>query len=290
MRRYQILLMSLIICTCACKPRASANTRGAPPAPDSPNAAPPGADVVAFRSGDLSLYGVLYRPEGEGPFPAILYNHGSAPGLLNNAAFEAIGPLFKARGWVFFAPWRRGQGLSASAGSYISDEVDRGRSLTRLLETDHLNDQLAALAWLRSTSYTMKDSIAVGGNSFGGILALLGAERDSYCAAVDASGGAMTWAHDRDLRISMERAARGSQTPIFLFQAENDFDLSPTRILSNVMKQAGRPFEAKIYPPYGESEAQAHSFAYRGASIWFEDVFSFVEKHCRGGAKYGDRR
>ena len=71
--------------------------------------------------------GVVYKPPGPGPFPAVLYNHGSAPGMLNSQAFEAvIGPRFAARGWVFFGPYRRGQGLSVQAGPYIGDQLDSG--------------------------------------------------------------------------------------------------------------------------------------------------------------------
>ncbi len=85
---------------------------------------PATSEIVSFQSGSLTLRGLLYKPRGTGPFPAVLYNHGSAPGMLNNQAFDAIGPLFVSRGWVFFAPYRRGQGLSAAAGPYIGDEIE----------------------------------------------------------------------------------------------------------------------------------------------------------------------
>jgi hypothetical protein len=79
------------------------------------------SETVTFKSGDKVLHGLFYKPAGVGPFPAVLFNHGSAPGLLNNQAFDLIGPMFTARGWVFFAPYRRGQGLSSDAGPYIED-------------------------------------------------------------------------------------------------------------------------------------------------------------------------
>src|SRR5580658_9957225 len=82
------------------------------------------AEVVSFRSGELTLQGMLYKPEGKGPFPAVVYNHGSAAGMASKEAFEALGPVFAGHGWVFFGPFRRGQGLSASAGPYIGDEID----------------------------------------------------------------------------------------------------------------------------------------------------------------------
>jgi hypothetical protein len=84
---------------------------------------PSATDSVSFQNGPLALGGVLYKPEGDGPFPTFLFNHGSAPGRLNDQAFEEIGPVFRDRGWVFFAPYRRGQGLSAAAGPFIGDEI-----------------------------------------------------------------------------------------------------------------------------------------------------------------------
>ena len=248
------------------------------------------ADVVTFPSGDLTLHGVLYKPEGAGLFPAVLYNHGSAPAMLSSEAFEAIGPLFQRRGWVFFAPYRRGQGLSASAGPYIGDEIAAAvkkeglhagaQTMIRLLETDHLNDQLAALVWLRKQSFVQPQRIAVAGNSFGGIETVLGAEREPYCAAIDASGGAQSWVQAPELQALMTRAVRNSRAPIFFFQAENDFDLSPSRTLSAAMKDAGKAFEIKIYPPFGKSSQEGHSFAYLGSSVWAGDVFRFLEEHC----------
>jgi dienelactone hydrolase len=248
------------------------------------------SDVVSFPSGQLTLQGVLYKPEGTGPFPAVLYNHGSAPGMLSSQAFQTLGPVFASRGYVFFGPYRRGQGLSASEGAYIGDEIaaavkDGGvhagaATMIRLLKTDHLNDQLAALAWLRKQGFVLPNRIAVAGTSFGGIEAVLSAERESYCAAIDASGGAQSWAQSPELQALMNRAVRNSRSPIFFFQAENDYDLSPSRILSTAMKDAGKVFKVKIYPPFGKSVQDGHSFGYFGSSVWADDVFHFLAKYC----------
>jgi dipeptidyl aminopeptidase/acylaminoacyl peptidase len=248
------------------------------------------AEAVSFPSGQLTLHGVLYKPEGAGPFPAVVYNHGSAAGMLSSQAFEALGPVFTSRGWVFFAPYRRGQGASSSAGPYIGDEIAAAEknggiragvaTMVRLLETDHLNDQLAALAWLRKQSFVQPERIAVAGNSFGGIETVLGAERGDYCAAVDASGGAESWAQAPELQTLMTRSVRNARAPIFFFQPENDCNLAPSRTLSAAMKDAGKVFEIKIYPPFGKSAQEGHGFAYLGSSVWADDVFRFLEKHC----------
>jgi len=233
---------------------------------------------VAYSSGGPILKGLLYKPEGEGPFPVMIFNHGSAPGMWNNKAFEQIAPRFTNRGWVFFAPYRRGQGLSESAGPFISDEISRAQknrllrdipviaiivillivmlfrnarskriwfrvisavtlvvsgaaisyasqmsagatTMVRALETEHLNDHLAALEWVKTQSFTDSNRIATGGNSFGGIVTVLAAERVPYCAAFDAAGGARSWVAAPLLRSRMKLAARNSQSPILFFQA-----------------------------------------------------------------------
>ena len=236
----------------------------------------PEPEVISFRSGEITLQGTLYKPEGKGPFPAVLYNHGSAPSTLSKQAFEALGPVFARHGWVFFGPYRRGQGLSASAGRYIGDEIAEAKkggmnagaaTMVRLLETDHLNDQLAALAWLRTQSLVSRDSIAVAGNSFGGIEAVLGAERGSYCAAVDSAGDAQSWEDAPEVQALMTRAVGNSRAPTFFFQAENEYVLSPSRTLSAAMKDAGKEFEIKNLP----SVWRVHS---RWAYFWLLRKFS----------------
>lgn len=251
---------------------------------------PLSGDVVSFPSGRLTLHGVLYKPKGAGPFPAVVYNHGSAPGMLSKEAFEALGPVFARRGWVFFGPYRRGQGLSASAGPYIGDEIAAATkkgglsagaaAMVRLLETDHLNDQLAALRWLRKQAFVDADRIAVAGNSFGGIEAVLGAEQENYCAAIDSAGAAQTWAQAPEVQALMKGAVRNAKAPIFFFQAANDFDLSPSRILSAAMQSAGKTYQVKIYPAYGKSAMDGHTFGYFGSSVWAEDVFLFLNQRC----------
>jgi hypothetical protein len=175
------------------------------------------AETVSFSSGDKVLQGLLYKPNGAGPFPAVVYNHGSAPGMLSKDAFDALGP----------------------------------------------------------------DHIAVAGNSFGGVEAVLGAERGNYCAGVDSAGGAQSWAQAPQLQTLMTEAVRNSRTAIFFFQAENDYDLSPSKTLSRVMRAAGKPYGLKIYPPYGSSTEDGHTFGYFGSAVWADDVFRFLNRYCR---------
>ena len=249
------------------------------------------SETVSFKSGDKVLHGRLYRPAGAGPFRAILYNHGSAAGLLNDQAFDLIGPLFVARGWVFFAPYRRGQGLSSDAGPYIEDQIRTAKegggetlaaeTMVRLLSTEQLQDQLAALVWLKRQPFVLSSRIATIGNSFGGIEAVLGAERGEYCAVVDASGGAESWDMAPSLQSHMLHAVDNSKSPTLFVQAENDYTLAPSRTLYARMRALHKSAELRIYPAYGSSPQQGHSFAYRGVNIWFDDALRFLDANCR---------
>jgi carboxymethylenebutenolidase len=246
--------------------------------------------IIQFQNGSLTLHGELFLPKGKGPFPVVLYNHGSAPGMINSEASKTLAPLFTSKGWIFFMPYRRGQGLSADAGKYIGDEIENARKaggetaaatkMVALLKGDHLSDQLAALKWLREQKFVQKNRIAVAGNSFGGIQTVLGASKETYCAAIDAAGGAESWEKAPALQTLMKDSVRDSKSPIFFFQAENDYDLSPSRILSIEMKAVGKPYELKIYPAFGKTNKDGHSFPYAGNSVWFNDVFTFIDKNC----------
>ena len=70
----------------------------------------------------------------------------------------------------------------------------------------------------------------------------------------------------------MTCSVRHSRAPIFFFQAEND--------LSGAIKEAGKELELKIYPLYGKSVQDGHTFGCFGGSIWADDVFCFLAKHC----------
>lgn len=249
--------------------------------------------VVDYGRGPsgMALRGVLYRPPGPGPFPVLLYAHGSAPGSWSNEAFEAVAPAFTSRGWAVFAPYRRGQGLSRDAGPFIRDEIDVARRaggaalaqerLAQLLATDHMDDQTQAFRWLLRQPFVAQRRIAVMGNSFGGIIALLSSERLPACAAIDASGAAEAWAEAPAVRALMRGAATRARAPIFFFQAANDHDLSPSRELAAVMRQAGRAAFVRIYPPFGSPAREGHAFAYKSVPTWSEDAHRFLTRFCR---------
>src|SRR5277367_4484340 len=76
--------------------------------------------AIEFPSGKLHLKGYFWKPAGPGPFPAVLFNHGSGDvdanhtsGMQITVAAEILAPFFIKHGYAFLYPFRRGYGLSA---------------------------------------------------------------------------------------------------------------------------------------------------------------------------------
>jgi len=112
---------------------------------------------------------------GNGPFPTILFNHGSGKSYTREV--EAVGPAYASHGFAFFAPSRRGQWLSAATGQYILDSLDateklkgkeaRDPLLVELMKGPQLADVRAALAFIKTKPFVQPDRVVVAGNSFG---------------------------------------------------------------------------------------------------------------------------
>src|SRR5262249_56555025 len=138
--------------------------------------------------------------------------------------FDAVAAIFVPAGYVVFAPMRRGHG--DSEGPYIMDQLRRGQEqhasaslAVRLLEGEHLDDQLAGQAYVKRLSYVDPQRLVVAGCSFGGIETLLQAERGAgYRAAVSASPHAQSWRMHPSRRNGLGGAARNAGIPRFLIQ------------------------------------------------------------------------
>jgi dienelactone hydrolase len=230
---------------------------------------------VAFPSGSLTLRGFVYKPEGSGPFPAILYSHGSErrPGPK-----PEIGNFFAAKGYVVFVPHRRGHGRSP-ADRQVDGLYDQGLRGVIALHELHLQDTLAALTYLKSQSFVDARRLAAAGCSYGGIQTLLlAAEKNTGLgAAVAFAPGAETWSHSTALQSRLRRAAKDATAPIFFIQAENDWDLTPTLVLDREMEAAGKPHKRIVFPPYGQTHEEGHGgFCFRATDIWGGQATEFL--------------
>jgi carboxymethylenebutenolidase len=243
---------------------------------------------VVVPSGALQLTGLLWTPAGAGPFPAILFSHGSS--RTDPARAQDIGPTFAKHGYVFLYLFRRGHGLSAAQGEFMGDvlareakergEEGRRRLQLVLLTTDHLDDVTAGLRFLKDFPSVDSGRIAAAGHSFGGQLTLLAAERDSAVrAAVTFGAAALSWAGSPELRERMFTALQTIRVPVFLTHAANDFSVAPGQALAEELVRLKKPNQLKIYPAVGSTAAAGHEAVYTDRATWESDVFGFLDAH-----------
>lgn len=243
-------------------------------------------ETVVVQSVKLKLHAQIWRPEGKGKFPGILFNHGRG----GTPHPEIIAPVFVKHGYVFLAIARRGEWISADQGENIDNLVEQERAANgadaakklqlKLMGTDHLNDVLAGLACLNQLPYVDAKRIAVVGHSFGGSLTLLLSERQhSIRAAVNFGGAAATWDDSPSLRERLISAVDHINTPVFFIFAENDYSTNPGKVLSAEMARLNKPQQLKIYPALGKTPAEGHALIYGGVETWENDVFAFLKKY-----------
>ena len=260
-----------------------------------------GPDTVVVHSGTLRLRALLWRPRGQGPFPAILFNHGSGHGVLGPSGeiehtmewqADVLAPAFVRHGYVFLYLLRRGTGLSADQGTNSTDRWDsalaahgqdsRNQLQLELLETVELDDALAGLAFLRALPEVDARRVAVVGHSFGGSLTLLLAERDSTLrAAVLFSASAVSWRLSPPLRARLLHAVAHTAVPVFLLFALNDYSIAPAEALAAEMARLGKSHQLKIYGPVGQSAQEGHGFVHLRVATWEPDVFAFLDSRLR---------
>lgn len=252
-------------------------------------------ETLVVRSGTLQLRALLWRPKGKGPFPAILFNHGRGATPQTEGRLKGITELarvFVKHGYVFLAPFRRGEGLSADQGTFIGNSLEEERAANgeeaakklqvRLLESDQLEDAVAGLAILRTLPQVDSQRIALVGHSFGGSLALLVAERESSVrAAVNFAGAAEGWEGSAGLRERLTAAVGRLAAPVLFVYAENDYSVAPGKVLDAEMARQSKVHRLIVFPAFGKTAAQGHGFIYHGVSSWERTVFAFLDEHMK---------
>jgi dienelactone hydrolase len=240
-------------------------------------------EEVVFPSDGRQLHGFLWKPEGTGPFRAILWNHGSEklPG-----SQPALASFYTSHSYVFFVPHRRGQGRSP--GDYIQDQIaqapprERASRMVELQDAE-VSDVVAAVNYLKALPFVDSTAIAISGCSYGGIQTLLAGERDlDVKALVPFAPGAMSWDRNQDIQDRLLRAIDLAKAPVFLLQAENDYSLAPSHVLSKEANKKQKNYQSKIYPAFGKGNQDGHwGFCSTATTVWGEDVLAFLDAQMK---------
>jgi dipeptidyl aminopeptidase/acylaminoacyl peptidase len=249
-------------------------------------ASAPAAQRVTYQNGDLTLVGYLFVPSGPGPFPAVVWNHGSEQDPTVAGEFQNVANQFVPAGYAVFAPERRGQG--ESQGQYIGDAQKKafqqgGPTAEHQLVVDQLSgpqldDQLAGLNYLETLPNIDTSRLAVVGCSYGGIETLLAAEKGAgFKAAVALSPAAESWDANPILQTRLIQAADRINIPIYIIHPEKDVSVAPGFAIAQELQKDGKPYKFSIYPPFGTDAQNGHCFG--GADrIWGRDAVQFINQ------------
>src|SRR5215470_383618 len=205
--------------------------------------------ILEVRSDQLYLKGFFWKPAGAGPFPAVLFNHGSGAedpqhtaGRTMAEAASDLAPIFLRHAYVFLYVCRRGQGLSADQGPFAQDLLKQAEAKGsdarkqvhyQLITGSQLDDALAGLIFLKAAPDVDPKRIAIVGHSFGGMLTLLSGDHDGTIQAeVAFAAGANSWRASQELRDRTLAAVAKTAAPIMLVYAANDYDTTPGKAIS----------------------------------------------------------
>jgi dienelactone hydrolase len=144
---------------------------------------------------------VAAKPQHQGPFPTVIFNHGSTGRGHNKSLYlrtvspAVVGNYFVERGWMILFPQRRGRGKSggnygeglALDGSGYSCNVEIAiAGFERAVE-----DVDAVVRHLHERSDVDQSQLAIGGVSRGGILSIAyaGMRPNTFRGAINFNGG-----------------------------------------------------------------------------------------------------
>lgn len=243
---------------------------------------------------DFAMVATVLRPQGDGPFGAVILNHGNpvaAQARRNYARprFPIAAPVFARRGYVVVMPLRRGFGETGgdfveSAGSCAGPDFRRaGRGAAESV--------MAAYDYARSLPYVDRLRIVFAGQSGGGFASMYAAGThapEGLVAVLNFAGG-----RGGNPKIRPGAPCDGAQltqifselgaavrTPVLFHYAENDRFFDPERSKSwyEAFASAGGTGEYVLQRPFGRDGHNMFTAA-SGVQYWLPAVKRFFAHH-----------
>lgn len=226
----------------------------------------------------FELETTLYKPEGDGPFPVVVINHGKAAG---DPRFQSryrpalAARWFLQRGYAVVVPMR--QGFSKSTGTYLGVQCNVGSNGRVQAE-----DVKAVLDYVVAQPWADRDRLLVMGQSHGGwtTLAFGTLGYPGVKGLVNFAGGlrqegCVGW---KDGLIGAAADyGRETRLPSLWFYGDNDSYFDPYTFRGMAERYAGAGGNARLVA-FGTFGSDAHSlFGSRGGTrIWQPELAKFL--------------
>jgi dienelactone hydrolase len=239
----------------------------------------------------VELEVVMFRPFGPGPYPTVMFNHGSTgngsdPSLFTITTYsETIAKFFVDRGWMVAFPQRRGRGQSdglydegfnASRTAYSCQ-----RDVTLAGAERAVADLDAAVDWLRMRSDVDTTRMLVSGASRGGVLSVVHVARrpDVYLGAVNFVGGWLGEGCGDYLEVNRTLFVEGADFPgetLWLY-ANNDsfYSVAHSRSNFDAYTAAGGLGAFEVYT---RAPGLNGHFLTNDPQLWGPDVDTYLDQ------------
>lgn len=245
-----------------------------------------------FELGEqITLEMVTFKPAGPGPFPTLVFNHGSTgvgsdPSLFTSTVTSpALAKYFNDRGWMVVFPQRRGRGKSG--GLY-----DEGFAPDRSQYSDTpqyalpgveraLLDVACVVEHLLARADVDRERLLIGGHSRGGFLALAfaGARPELFGGVLNFVGGWVDEQGPASEMINSVIASRGATFPgptVWLYADHDPFyGVAHSRGNFHAFEAAGGQGQFHVLETLPEQDGH-HIVSLAG--LWGPVVDSFLER------------
>jgi len=231
------------------------------------------------------LEAVLYRPDGNGPWPLAVINHG-APRLAEDAprmrpGFDDMARLLVAHGYAVVVPMRRGYGRSSgprTEGYRSCEDPDFAKSARAIAD-----DILDVVAHMKTDRSVRGDRVLLLGYSAGAFGALAVASRNpegligvvNFAGGRGSLGGYKNCVPDRLVAL-MGAFGRTTRAPTLWIYSVNDTAFGPdlARAMYDAFVAGGAPRAEFVQAPAWGDEG--HYMVFYAPEIWQPIVERFL--------------
>ena len=244
---------------------------------------------LEWRGNVLELDAMIYKPPGDGPFPAMVMTHGTSRKVADRLKIAADNyyvknaRLIADKGLVVLFVVRRGFGVSDGPYSEFNKYPDGGRNYTQD-GLEAAKDLGAAVQYLQTQPFVDKNRIVLLGQSTGGHSALATGSLNlpGVVGVINFAGGRGSTGPDeiRDeakLIDSFGTYGKTFHVPTLWLYSANDHYFGPE--LARKFLAAFRAGGAKVtFVPLPALGDDGHSSFLRGVDNWLDEVYDFLQQ------------
>ncbi|WP_229202050.1 dienelactone hydrolase family protein [Pseudoduganella aquatica] len=238
--------------------------------------------VVMIPAGQgAALETTLFKPDGDGPFPLLVINHGKAPGdpkLQQRDRFVHMARAFVRRGYAVMVPMRAG--FAHSGGRYIDHGCDMAAN-----GYTQAADVREAIRYARSLPWVDAQRIVAAGQSYGGLATMALATQQipglrgvmNFAGGLRVHGGPCDW-QEALVRAFGEYGKRSKVSSLWMYGA-NDSYFGP-ELASRMHGAYTRAGGSAELVAFGAFKSDAHTMlaSQDGEQVWLPQAERFLAR------------